>query len=777
MKSKIITSASLLAFGLSAMAQVVHYDMTVNGGRITESVSKKQFAVNSQLPAFSVSSIDGEAMRFDGYSNFVDAEVPATEFSTEALTISVLLAAETYPMMNTSEAEITPTFGMVCGNLDEASKTGFALELSSQGDLRFRYGSANGFLYTLKSSSKLPRGQWNRLTVVLDKSSNKSYFYLNGEQVGASSMAGIKTGNSQFFIGKNNKQLTGFGANINTFCGLIDDIVIYNEAFSAEKVTAMNVNTKDRPDFNYPDSRYSEGVAALWRPQFHGMPSGGWTNESHGLTYSDGRYHVFFQKNANGPYMARLHWGHISSENLCSWTEEPIAFGPSEAYDIKGCWSGCVFDDGIVTGGKTGALYTAVDNAKATICLATADDQTLADWTKATDNPLVNGRPQGLSDDFRDPYFFTANGHKYIIVGTSKNNLGACTLHKYNNGTWSNDGTIFFQATNASQHGTFWEMPNVTDMGNGKWLFTCTPIGTGKGVRTLYWIGTISDDGKFIADNMTPQYLEMGGISKDGYGMLSPSIYQRDGRTILLGIVPDKLPTEKNLEMGWAHNYSLPREIRLSDDGKNLWQKPCSELTAMRSSVVFSQAMELSGTQSLSPVAGRQIELEGNFTVGTTEFGFSFFKSGDQAARLSYNPNTNVMKLDLTSLSRQVNDGSYNGIYSTALPEKPTQGSLLNVHVYVDGSIADIFVDNKWAYSVRIFPLDSNSTNVEVFGNTNAEVNAWVLDPKNTSAIENITFEGSSSSLSSVSYNILGQKVNTTSKGIIITNGKKYVRH
>ena len=68
------------------------------------------------------------------------------------------------------------------------------------------------------------------------------------------------------------------------------------------------------------------------------------TNETHGMTYSRGRYHVFFQKNANGPYMSRLHWGHISSENLYDWQEKPIAVYPGEPFDLKGCWSGCTYN-------------------------------------------------------------------------------------------------------------------------------------------------------------------------------------------------------------------------------------------------------------------------------------------------------------------------------------------------------------------------------------------------------------------------------------------------
>ena len=660
----ILTTAMLAAFSAVGMAQQssIHFDMTVSDGALKESVSDGTFPVISQLPALSVAGVLGEAMRFDGYSNYVKAKLTNSSLSTTNLTINIVLAPETFPMMNTAEAENSPTYATVFGNLDEAAKQGFAVKLSSQGHLRFTFASAyaNGYLFTIDSSEKLALGRWSQITAVLDKDANLSTLYLNGNKVGTCKMSRseIILSEGEYFIGKDATEQKAGPFLINTFCGLIDDIAIYNQSLTPDQLAAVDLSAT--PDFNYPASRYA---ASLWRPQFHGMPSGGWTNECHGLTYSDGKYHVFFQKNANGPYMARLHWGHISSENLYKWTEEPIAIAPGEWYDIKGCWSGCVYDDD----NGINAIYTAVDNGKARIVKATPDDKELVKWTKQ--GVIIDGRPTGLSDDFRDPYFFTSGGNKYIIVGTSKDGIGACTLHKYENGNWTNDGKIFFSGTNVAQHGTFWEMPNVTDMGNGKILFTVTPLNTGVGVRTIYWIGKINADGTFTPDSDQPQMLEMGGISKDGYGLLSPSIYQKDGKTLLLGIVPDKLPGEVNYEMGWAHNYSLPREISI-DSNNNLVQKPYEGLTAMRTDVTASVVQELSGELSLSPVVGRQIELLGEFTIGSGEMGFDFFKSDNGKARLSYNTADGILTLDLTSLSRRSNDGGpYNGVYAATLPE------------------------------------------------------------------------------------------------------------
>ena len=739
--------ASLVSCATCAAQTAAHFDMSLNNGSIVESVSNKAYTVSSQLPATAIQGLDGEALRFDGYSNYVRAGLPIASLSKETLTMSVTLAAETYPMMQVDVAETTPTYATICGNLDEGAKKGFALQLSSQGDLRLQvyvnYGG--GYLVTVDGSEKLPRGQWCNVTMTFDKAGNAVTLYLNGAAIGSkkSNKCDLLVDSPDFYIGKDSKDVKSGPFLINAFCGAIDDIKISNEVVDFSLVDLPDYS-QFRPDFNYPAIRY-EG--SLWRPQFHGMPSGSWTNESHGLIYANGCYHVFFQKNANGPYMSRLHWGHISSPNLYDWREEPIAIYPSESFDIKGCWSGCVYEKA----GNIYILYTAVDNERARIVQAKALDDDLVNWGEK--QVIIDGRPAGLSDDFRDPYYFEADGQQYVIVGTSKNGIGACTLHQLKNGTWTNDGTIFFQGNSTAQHGTFWEMPNVTPMGDGKFLFTCTPLATGAGVRTLCWVGTIGTDGKFTPTG-DMQYLEMGGISRDGYGLLSPTIYQKDGKTLLLGIVPDKLATEENYKMGWAHNFSLPREISIADDG-SLVQRPYSGLAAMRKEEGFS---------------GRQLELQGEFMVGSGACGFHFLKSGERQASLSYDSMTGILTLDYTTVDRISTDG---GKWSAALPKKVSAGEKLKLHVFLDGSIVDIFVNDTWAFSVRFFPTDTNAVEAEAFGT--ADVKGWVLDAKQ-SVDTRIGQIVNTKSPNHKYYSLQGRRlIVAPQKGLYIMNGKKYV--
>lgn len=279
-------------------------------------------------------------------------------------------------------------------------------------------------------------------------------------------------------------------------------------------------------------------------------------------------------------------------------------------------------------------------------------------------------------------------------------------------------------------------MPNITPMPDGRWLFTATPIGTSQGVRTLYWTGSIAADGKFVPASEKPALVEMN--SRHGFGLLSPTVYVRDGKTIALGIVPDKLSSANNWNLGWAHCYSLPREWSLDANG-TLIQKPWESLTGLRTSTAFSRTdFDLNGSIDLSPVKGRAVELCGTFTVGTTPFGFNIFKNGSAKGSITYNPASAELIVDFSSLTRLINDGGvYDGVYRCTLPQRPKRGSDLKINVFVDHSIVDIFVNDSWATSIRVFPTDSNADGIEAFANAIVKVKdlkAWILDPKASSS-------------------------------------------
>lgn len=709
-----------------------------------------------------VKGVVGDAVRFDGYSQYLSQPADLSSCTSD-VTFSLWTALETYPMMNIDIDR--EEYTSLAGNINEGAKTGMSFDVSNRGNYQFKC-YVNNSVIVVNGTGTLPKYQWNNLvaTVTIPASGRGSVsLYLNGQKVASGTTArnaSISCGTAAFLVGKNTNDVRQDKFLLNTINGIVDDINIYNTTWSADEVDS-NYKSQlpaEAPQLSYPAKYWADEIH---RPKFHGMPSHAWTNESHGMTWSDGKWHVFFQKNGNGPYMCRLHWGHIVSDNLYNWTEVKTAIAPAEYYDIKGCWSGCVAEDEKIFGQYPGIIYTGVDYGKAMISFASPTDATLIDWTKASNNPRINGRPAGLSDDFRDPFFFRTEHGAYIIVGSSKGGVGCCTLHKYNEGTgnWSNDGTLFFQGTNVSSHGTFWEMPNVTPMGDGRYLFTVTPQNTGLGVRTLYWVGKIDADGKFLPiDGTWPRTVELSGMTKDGYGMLSPTIYQRDGKTIALGIVPDKVASSVNYDLGWAHCYSLPREWSLDANGL-LLQKPYSGLAGMRKEegAYTNPGFQLNGTETIPTVSGRQVEVCATFQSTGSAFGIDVLKSGNSQARISLSGST--LTVDLTSLARINNDGgSFGGRYESTLPTTIEVGQEVKLHVFLDGSILDIFVNDTYAASIRIYANDADATGVALFAERNTQVvsaYAWNLDPSQdaSQAIEEVRTD-SKPSTSGVVYRI-----------------------
>lgn len=737
---RILFSIALVATSLATSGQtsapLVQLPMTIENGFITETISGEDIAVvaDGTPAALDMPGAVGRALRLDGYSHYATASIPAINgTSVTSATISLWCAPETFPVM-AIDAESTDR-ALIAGNIDETAKTGWGFFLGRDGIYSFKM-YAGGWPMELVSADRMPCYEWNHLVAVIDGSSKKVTLYNNGTQVAKGNCTNtFDFGSHDLWIGRGETEVASDGFSLNAFNGLIDDLDIYPEAVD---ITELDIEAENEPDLVWPETRYAQD---LMRPRFHGMPSGAWTNECHGLTVYDGQYHLFFQKNANGPYMTRLQWGHIVSDDLLTWTEQPIVLFADTDYDQKGCWSGATFCDDVLTGGKPNIFYTAVDYEKATIAQASPDDDDLLSWTKNTANPIISGAPSGLSDDFRDPHVFKGDDDNYyMIVGTSKNDLGACTLHRYDTstGSWSNDGSIFFQAA-SSTAGRFWEMPTMEKI-DGQWLFTSTPLDAANGTETMYWTGTLNSDGSFNATSTTPSKVELEGMSSEGYGLLSPAIMQEGDKTIAIGIVPDKLDGSYNRQLGYSHTYSLPREWSINDEGE-LVQQPYSGLTALRtgSSYSASGATSLNSGYDISDVSGRMVEVQGSFVLAATteKVGFELLKNSTGSLKLYYDHKDKKVVVDLTTLSRWSNDaGVFDGVYSSVLPRTLVNGESITLHAYLDHSILDVFINDTWAFSLRVFATDSDATGVAVIadGTTTATaIDAWTLSPETSS--------------------------------------------
>jgi fructan beta-fructosidase len=126
------------------------------------------------------------------------------------------------------------------------------------------------------------------------------------------------------------------------------------------------------------------------RPQFHFSSRRGWNNDSNGLVFYQGEYHLYYQHNPYGWNWGNMHWGHAVSADLVHWKELPIALYPQKFGDW--CFSGSAVVDGDNTAGfKTGeedvivAAYTSTGRGE---CLAYSNDRGRT-FTDYPGNPVV----------------------------------------------------------------------------------------------------------------------------------------------------------------------------------------------------------------------------------------------------------------------------------------------------------------------------------------------------------------------------------------------------
>lgn len=228
--------------------------------------------------------------------------------------------------------------------------------------------------------------------------------------------------------------------------------------------------------------------------------------------------------------------------------------------------------------------------------------------------------------------------------------------------------------------------------------------------------GNLNGNGTFSPTSGTtssPLYFELKGMSNMGYGLLSPTFFEHNGKTLMIGIVPDKLSEAQNYQLGWAHTFSLPREISLSSDEKTILQKPYEGLEAMRSTTTYSEQLtnyNLNGTKSLAPVSGRQFEVCGEFTIGSGNFGYNFYKNGSKMAKLYYDAGADQIVVDFSSTDHWTQEeGDYfHGVYKSESLGL-WDGDKIKIHLFVDHSIIDVFINDQYAFCVRMFVSDEDA--------------------------------------------------------------------
>ncbi|HCX83805.1 MAG TPA: glycosyl hydrolase family 32 [Micrococcales bacterium] len=245
-----------------------------------------------------------------------------------------------------------------------------------------------------------------------------------------------------------------------------------------------------------------------YRPLVHFSPEQNWMNDPNGLVYADGVYHLYFQHNPSGTTWGNMSWGHATSTDLLTWTEQPLAIPQTlddQGRAIESIFSGSVVVDEDNTSGfgdgttaPLVAIYTsAYEPAHPTH--AGIQAQSLAysldggyTWEKYAGNPVLD---RG-SANFRDPKVFRYDGpagEYWVMVAVEATEHRVVLYRSDDLRTW--DYLSDFGPANST--GGIWECPDLFELpvdgdpADTRWVLVVNlnPGAVGGGSGGQYFVG------------------------------------------------------------------------------------------------------------------------------------------------------------------------------------------------------------------------------------------------------------------------------------------------
>lgn len=625
------------------------------------------------------------ALRFDGYSVWIDHELKKTVRTWWAISITLWAALEAYPVNDAAfwqwvasdAARKTEGSSSICFGLD---KWGFLFCAVGSGDEQ----------QTCKASQPIPRAQWVHLAATIGQSGDVN-IYCDGRECGSMKLNQWPLNvlsNAEVIIGKaSDAPLIGDIFPSGVVNGLLRDLRIYEAESSRSEV--IEISSATRP-YGWPNLEINGDwcPSDKQRPVYHALPPRAWTNEPHGLIHFDGKFHIFYQKNGNGPYWGNINWGHMTSPDLYSWKEMPVALTPEPGPDNSGCWSGSA----LVHNGEITVIYTGGDGHHASICMASSADG--VNFTKYRHNPIIAAVPGGKGfPEFRDPFIWQEGETFYLIVGSAVKGVGGTALlyRSKNMKHWEFLKPILVGSHESS--GTFWEMPNFKKVGEYHVLTVCEVPG-----RSSYWVGTWKDE------TFTPVHTEPRRLDLFNH-LLSPTPYtDEEGNVITMGIIPEQRSPKECWGAGWAHLYSLPRVLSTDSDG-NLRQKPMARVREFGEVVLDLPRLNIEPGKpvEVAEASGTCMHLRGVLSRGQSKSASILLRrspNGVEETEIRYDWNENKLFLDRrkSSLDPLVKRDLEAVVYH------PAQEDSIAFEIFLDNSVLEVFLDDRAAFATRIYP-------------------------------------------------------------------------
>lgn len=462
------------------------------------------------------------------------------------------------------------------------------------------------------------------------------------------------------------------------------------------------------------------------RPQYHLLPQAGFTGDPCAPRFFGGQYHVFYHGSFGGGG-----WHHAMSPDMLHWGHLPIALARTPgSFDAYGTFTGSV-----LPGGEgASVIYTGVtkvpteqetirnEGLREVQCIATSTDADLRTWHKL-EEPVIEGPPPGMRvTGFRDPFSWKEGDTWFIGVGSGFSKIGGAVLlyrskdarhweylHPLAQGTWNGE-----TSSNPVPSGEMWECPDFIPLGDKHVLIYSTE-------HTTFW-----EVGTFDKRELRFHFERKGRLDHGAF-YAPKSMLDGKMRRILWGWVQETRSREAIDAAGWSGCVSLPRVLTLGADG-NLQMEVAPEFAALRTNTATIQQphdpSQLREALSRATIHGRAGEIRCTFKVGESSCGLDL-RLGSREESVSL----------LAIAYDGANDQPVLTVGDKVIPLSPDREGLSTLHIWIDGSVIETFVNKKRAITTRCYPTGTEPAGIHLVwtGTVDSLKNLTVSDVKSVS--------------------------------------------
>jgi beta-fructofuranosidase len=212
------------------------------------------------------------------------------------------------------------------------------------------------------------------------------------------------------------------------------------------------------------------------------------------------------------------------------------------------------------------------------------------------------------------------------------------------------------------------------------------------------------------------------------------SLLDDKGRRVMWAWIFDGRSKETSAASGWSGTMSLPRVLWLGEDN-TLRMKVPEEFNVLRYNPkkMENLMIEADSELPLGDIRGNSLELDIEMMPkGANQFGIKVCCSpdGKEQTAVFYDASEKKFKIDTTKSSLGEGPKSVEGG-----PFELNVDESLNLRVFVDKSVVEVFANDRQAVMRRIYPTRDDSQGVVLFsrgGTTEVKsIAAWDMAPSN----------------------------------------------